>query len=441
MSGTRAIRTVPVVAFVVLVLGLVPGRLAPREAACAGAMALPPPCSPLSPIIDIQLSVLEHREPAVTYNPLRGEYLVVWQTVQGALTTDIWAARVNGAGEVVSSFNVVTGAAQRRTEPAVAFSVEQEQYLIVYRMEVSSTNVDLYATRADWDGSWLSQEIPVAVAVDKQVNPAVAYNAHDDEYLVVYGNEWAGGTYDVYAQRIMALDGTVLPPVSVASGATEPRRWPDVDYNAERNEYLIAYNWSGIGPMGSEQRIRGKVAVASLEGISVQPEAHLCCDGTWPPQLARVAVAAGPDEYLIAFWNGLEDTPVFGRRVSRSGEPLGPETGFLLSQSAPYARDNPDVGFAGNAYLAIWSGLTTDGASGFNVYGSHAWPGQDQAADDRFPIDERNGHTRMEAVKCAPTSHCLVVYEVEATTYSDDDIQGRIVRRCPERVYLPLVLR
>lgn len=394
-------------------------------------------CQTLSPIIDIQIDDLQNQEPAVAYNSLHGEYLVVWFTEQGLFTTDIWAARVNRQGKVISKFNVASSPGKKRWQPVVTYSPAQDQYFIVYSLEVSTADYDLFASRVNWDGAWISQEIPIRVEPGKQWYPSVAYNALDDEYLVVYSNLWPAGMEDIAAQRVRAVDGVLISWANVATGAGEDRIRPDVAYNPKRNEYLIAYNFAGYAPPHPPQ-IRGKVAAASLAGINTKLETILCCEpGT--TQQAEVSVAAGPDEYLITFWNGLFTAPIYARRVALSGEPLGPSGGFPLTQSSPLTATGGDVDFTGYGYLATFS-KPMSSPSNEDIYGCQVMAGQDQAADIDFIIDDSGQEQVTAQLACSPFGECLVVYQDNSPDYKDYEIRGRFVRLCL-RIFIPLTLR
>jgi len=396
-------------------------------------------CQTLSPIIDIQIDDLQNQEPKVAYNSLHGEYLVVWFTEQGPFTTDIWAARVNRDGKVISKFNVASSPGKKRWQPVVAYSSAQDQYLIVYSLEVSSEDFDLYASRVNWNGAWISQEFPVRVETGKQWLPSITYNSQDDEYLVVYSNLWPGGMEDIAAQRVRAVDGNLESWANVATGVGEDRSRPDVAYNHNRNEYLIAYDFVGYSPSHPPQ-IRGKVAMANLMGISPKPESILCCEPTGSPQQAVVAVASGPNDYLITFWNGILTAPIYARRVALTGEALGPSGGFPLTQSTPLSWTGGDIGYAGYGYLASWFSQPMSTPTNYNVYGCQVMVGQDQAAGIDFIIDSNVQNQEMAQLACSPHGECLVVYQDNSPDGKDYEIRGRFVKLCP-LVFVPLILQ
>jgi hypothetical protein len=136
----------------------------------------------LPEFLDIQVDGLENLEPKVFYNIHHNEFLVVWYTKQGGLTWDIWARRVGVDGNLGNPFNVVSIEAIHLTQPQVAYSPVQDEYLVVYTFEVSSSNTDIYGTMFKWDGSLIGAPFPIITEADKQVKPVLAYNSSDDEY-------------------------------------------------------------------------------------------------------------------------------------------------------------------------------------------------------------------------------------------------------------------
>ena len=388
----------------------------------------------LSEYIDIQVDGLENLEPAVIYNSKHKEFLVVWYTKQGALTWDIWARRVGINGNLESIFNVASVEAKHLTQPDVVYSPVQDEYLVVYNYEVTSTNTDIYGTRFKWNGSLIGAPFPIITAVDKQMDPSLAYNSTDDEYLVVYGNEWAGGLRDIAAQRIDASDGSLLSWANVATGTGEYRYEPDVAYNPARNQYLITYT-----KLPSPINIRGKVALASLDGVSISPEIELCCTGIAGYQFGT-QVATGPDEYLMTFEIGLVSGPIYGRRVSGEGIPLGPASAFDISSTPPVGGNFSQALAYGEEYgYLVAISLSPDVTQQQNIYGRYVMAGSDSAAGGEFGIDLTEFSQKEPSVSCTPSGDCLVVYEDNWPDGTDYEIRARFVR--PHRVYLPSIFK
>ncbi len=392
------------------------------------------------PFITIWEDGLGNYEPAVAYNGLHDEYLVVWYTKQGPNTWDIWARRVGSDGSLKSWFNVATGVG-KRWEPAVAYSPVQDEYLVVYTFEAGASDYDLLATRVKWDGSWKSAEFVIVAPLGIQWTPSVAYNSQNDEYLVVYANVWASGTHDIAAQRVDG-NGTLLSWRNIASSATDLRSVPDVAYNAARNEYLIAYSYMQ-GSILTQSDIRGKVASASMGDLS--PQEIIICDNN--RDQSRLAVAAGPDEYLVAWLDGVFGSgqdDVFARRLSGDGGvPLGPPDGFPVAQFGPDSCFSPDAAYGPvYGYVVTWHSWNATYLE--DVYANYVQPGHDQVSGLPFGMNGGMGSSqRNAAVACTSAGEFLVATEddLDWTTWTPADYEIRGSFALPYYVYLPFILR
>jgi len=247
------------------------------------------------PFIGIEVDTKGNYEPAVAYSPKRNEYVVVWRTDQDSNTWDIWARRVAADGTLLgpSAFCVATSAGKKRTEPSIAYNPVRDEYLVVYTYEHSLTDYDIKYTVVGGDLSWKSIEYVIYQPTSIQWSPKVVYNTQDDEYLVVWANVWGDGVHDIYAQRRHSDgSGFLVNHVAIATDptATELRSIPDVAYNAARNEYLIAYNYSASS-ISTQGEIHGKVVAANLSTLG--SERQICHNSD---DQGRLAVAAGPDE-------------------------------------------------------------------------------------------------------------------------------------------------
>jgi len=423
-----------------LLLALVPipdGGLAQPVSARTYPAAVQSPI--LDPFINIWVDTVDNQEPAVAYNSNHDEYLVVWYNDQGGGMWDIYAQRVGGDGTLLSDFCVVSDAGKKNWQPDVAYSPAQDEYLIVYTYEVNSSDYDIWARLVKWNGGDLGDpryaEFPINQDNDKQWNPAVAYNSQNNEYLVVYENWWAGGLRDIDARRV-DKDGTALGDasgVNIATGTGEERVFPDVAYNAARNEYLLAYTFG----VGSDGNIHAKVASANLGMLG--SEIHIC-DDSYDQDFP--AVAAGPDEYLVVWEDGnwgTNDYDVFARRVDGDGTPQGSAGGFEIDGLGDgNLHVDPAVAYGGGyGYLVAWRYFDA-GLSGQDVHGRYVMPGQDSAAGDAFAIDSGLDSQANPALACDPSGDCLVVEEDDWPS-GDFEIRGRFVR--PYHIYVPLVLR
>ncbi|MBU0511544.1 MAG: hypothetical protein KJ638_07570 [Chloroflexi bacterium] len=422
------------VAGLILLAGMLATMAATREGVRKTDGANQDATPRLSPFINIWLETnVDNLEPAIAYNNLHDEYLVVWSNTRGGgATRDIYARRVRGDGTLLSNFTIAHNANFHNYEPDVAYSPVHDEYLIVYTYDSAITDSDIWARRVNWNGSWMSSEFEIGRKPDKQHHPAVAYNSDADEYLVVYQNTWGGGGQDIDAQRVRASDGWSPGWVNVVAGAGF-RSFPDVVHNAASNYYLIAYTFQPSA-LGSGD-IYGKVASWNFGHLS--SEHHICDDAN---NQGFVAVAASAEEYL-AVW---EDSPsgstteLYARRLAADGTPQGPAGGFWITGSPGRYDTAPAVAYGrGYGYLITWDRFM--GGPDYNVYGRYAMPGWDNAAGPEFALDNDVDAQMQPAVACATNGDCLMAEEDNNSVGGDFEIRGRLAM--PYHLYLPLVLR
>jgi hypothetical protein len=404
------------------------GLIQPTNAeAGPAAVQAPPPL--VGGFIDIKVDDVNNYNPAVAYNSIHDEYLVVWENDRGA-TRDIYAQRVAGDGTLKSWFTIVHDANKWNYLPDVAYSPAQDEYLIVYTYQYSTSDYDIYARRVKWNGADMNQpqyqEFAINNETGKQWYPAVTYNSQRDEYLVVYENYWSSTLHDIDAMRVRASDGYLFGAPSgynIASGANTIRRLPDVAYNEARNEYLIAYTYQHT----TNGDIWGKIASFNFGTLS--SEIHLV-DNTVDQD--GVALAAGPDEYL-AVWNDGGGTTIYGVRVTGAG---ATQSFIPLATDSGQTHVEPDVAY-GNiyGYLVTWRYVSP----GNDVYGRFVKAGQNTPWGGRFAIDNGAYSQRSPALACGTHGDCLVVEEDNWPLAVDYEIRGRFV--LAHHVYLPLVMR
>jgi hypothetical protein len=414
-------------------------------AAAPGALGLPhlptrtdESASPeyiLGSILDIWVGNSDNIQPAIAYNSLHDEFLVVWTNEHPGGTWDIYARRLGSDWSLKSEFTVINNAGYKNWQPTVAYSPQQDEYLVVYTWEGVPDDYNLFARRISWNGSWLSPEFPISVDGDKQWNPAVAYNSQNDEYLVVYENWWDGGLRDIAAQRVRAADGDLLSWRNIATGPAQQRVFPDVAYDPGRNGYLIVYGYG----VGSNGQIYGKMTSWNMADLS--PEIHIV-DDSFDQDFP--AVAAGQDEFLVVWEDGTfgtDDYDVYGRRLAADGTPLGPSTGFAIAANTPHLHVDPKVAYgSGYGYLVSWR-FFDPGPTGEDVYARYVPLRSNAAVGEEVKIDASEDAQRFPGVACS-AQHCLVAYDDNyrfGAGVSDFDIRGRFV--IPHHVFLPAILR
>jgi hypothetical protein len=441
MASKRILVSVLVLGFIMtanLISPLVP--IAVGRASAWQADQVTPAIPPrLSAFINIWLEKnVGNYEPAIAYNSLHDEYLVVWSNLRGGgATTDIYARRVRGDGSLLSNFTITHNANFHNFAPDVAYNPQQDEYLVVWTYNSVMTGNDIWARRIKWNGSDLNlpqyQEFTIGRQTDAQHSPAVAYNSDAGEYLVVYQNTWSGGGQDIDAERVRASDGAALGWVNIAAGGGY-RSFPDVAYNAASKYYMIAYTFRSNTPINPGD-IYGKAVSWNIGYLS--SEHHICDDAN---DQDNVTVAASGGEFL-AIWedsSSLTTTELYARRLGTIGTPLGPGGGFWITGSPGRYDFAPSVaGGSGHDYLVVW--VRFMGGIDYNVYGRFARPGLDIGVGSEFALDNDVKAQMAPAVACASNVHCLMAEEDNNSVGGDFEIRGRLVWPYIV-VYLPLVL-
>jgi uncharacterized protein YlbG (UPF0298 family) len=375
--------------------------------------------------------------PALAYNSVRGEFLVVWQNDPGLPPKAIYGQRLSSAGTLVGSPFAIANAG-RNEMPDVAYDPFNDRYLVAYcHYDDIDDDWDLYVRAVDGDGTVSPLGAAIDVSSSNQRYPSVAYNSQDHEYLVVYES------VDVVLGRLVASDG--IPMGTASTTIASSTSWwihPDVAYDAARNQYLVVYTKPDSGA-GSSHDIYGQLVSDELD--LQRTEFGVCLDSSYD-QLKPV-VAAGPDEYLVV-WdsNRPQSTPysVYGRRVLGNGMTMGPVEGFFIGRGwKDTYRSFSDVAYVPHfTYLVVWAfpaGYPTS-SSNWNTYGIYVLPGTDATCGRSFGIDTTDETQTLPAVACSPGGPCLMV-EIDNFWYPSTtwyEITGWFLRW--NRTFIPAAL-
>ncbi len=166
----------------------------------------------LSDFINIWVeTAVDNLEPAIAYNSLHEEYLVVYQNTWGASGQDIDGERVRASdGTALGWVNIAAGAGFR-SFPDVASCAASNFYLIAYTFQPNSAADpgDVLGKVTSWNMGYISPEIPICDDANDQGQVAVA--ASENEYLAVWEDSASATTTEVYARRL-GDDGTLLGP-------------------------------------------------------------------------------------------------------------------------------------------------------------------------------------------------------------------------------------
>ncbi|MBM7867804.1 hypothetical protein GTO89_14255 [Heliobacterium gestii] len=147
----------------------------------------------------------------------------------------------------------ISTSAEEKYDPALAYDDMNHRFLVVWQQGDYGSQ-DIYGKLISVSSSSPPAslpDLPISTAPNNQSNPAVAFNSTDQKFLVVWSDERNTSTnQDIYGQLVNA-DGS-LDPAGGSSAAnrviqatTEREVGASVAYNPHDNNFLVAYTDSG----------------------------------------------------------------------------------------------------------------------------------------------------------------------------------------------------
>ncbi len=197
--------------------------------------------------------------PALAYSPEDDVFLVVWRVDGGQVRGRLVRYGVNALGS--ADFAVSgTGVAASAFAPAVAYSPTSQEFLVAYTN--GGTRVARVSTSGAVIGLPVLASVPAASGYHWTESPALAWNPTNNEFLLAYAQELSPG-WQIRARRISA--GQLVGGMAAVHAAGKTTM-PDVQYSTQAGKYLVT--WFQFSPYGIYGRMLN--ADASVAG-SPQP--------------------------------------------------------------------------------------------------------------------------------------------------------------------------
>jgi uncharacterized repeat protein (TIGR01451 family) len=301
--------------------------------------------------------------------------------------------------------------------------------------------------------------------------PAVAYNAGNAEWLVVWeGDNTTDGELDIYSRRVKVGAGgaTTLQPMirlsdmGDATGGYDAIE-PDVACHSTNGTCYVV--WSGtdntLGLVADEFEIYGTVVQASGSPASLKSYTRLSDmgpDGSGAYDAKTPAVTYNPttNQYLVV-WSGNEfvsatadpEYEIYGQLVGATGAPTGANDvrltdvgtpGETDSNRATFDADEPDVAAngAGGNYLIVfsadddWTGPV--GAGENEIYGQIVNANGTTTLDSHVRLSDMgvDGDNATTAISPAivynsTVNEYMVVWQGEDAVDGENEIYGQRV--------------
>ncbi|MBM3695265.1 MAG: hypothetical protein FJW79_04955 [Actinobacteria bacterium] len=214
--------------------------------------------TPLGPNFRIGSGVSNQSYPAVAWNKKLNQYLVVWQDHRNFAQhgADIYGRRLMADGTRLGTADTrisehEPGVDQKNHEytPDVAWSSVSWSYLVVWAdiESGSGSGWDIHGRMVRGNGTFPGEEFRIcgAEATADDVWPAVAFNAKENRFLVVWMDMRRAATrgLDIYAQQVTGNGAPIDNEIRVsANNATGDEAVPDVAWNATNNRYLVVWD-------------------------------------------------------------------------------------------------------------------------------------------------------------------------------------------------------
>jgi hypothetical protein len=397
---------------------------------------------------------------AVAYNSKNNEYLVVWY---GDAPNDnefqVFVQRISAATGSRLGGNIPISTpgntSQGSFSPAVAYDSKDNEYLVVwYADTVSNDDYEIFAQRLSAVGAELptgsatgaadfqiSNTVP-AGPTRAALDPAIAYDSTDNEYLVAwYADALASqdDEFESFGQRIAADTGAEIgtddfqishmDPAGIGRGAFAPA----IAYSAQANEYLATWYGDGSPLADNEYEIWGQrispgtsgaVIGSNVQISDVGPAGNANFDALNP------AATYNPqtNEYLVVWYGDRPELDnefeIFGQLVSASAQRVGGSIRISnvghdgdktrgpffnsCGGCSPLAHNYVDYNRATNQYFAVWTANELPTPGEYEIFGQFiSATGSETGEDFRISSFGTDGDTTPFPFNTAVASSSL----------------------------------
>jgi Bacterial Ig domain len=359
-------------------------------------------------------------------------YFVVWQDARNSppagsanqfIRYDVYGARMNRDGVVIDTNGIPISVGTHLHGPPVV-AVNRGGYLVAWYDSRNSegtnfntfTNIDIYAARINGQGVLLDPDaVRLTRAPGRHVSPVVASNGTN--WLI----GWLGLALSNHAaisfSRVSA-EGVVLDPNPILLPSADVYGYAAV--GSAGGDYLLAWHDSLSGDIRAT-KISGDGAI---EGTSRVAAAHT--------SLNSVAMAASQTGYLIVWPYSFDSAyyDIVGSLVNSEG--MAASTNLIFVTAAGNYEANPKVAFDGSNYLVVWEDQRNSAYPSFlnnsDIYGARISPSGESLDPKGIAICSASGIQSHPAV-AGNSKGFLVVWE-DLRNYS-----GAGCAICPNCVY------
>ena len=442
MSVRRTQLTVVVAGLLLLAIAVTPGLQAPAGAqeGKTDVEGIVSPAALLGGEIQISppsATAADRHVPSVAHNSKHDEYLVVWHNTWPGGHRDIYARRVTDSGRLLSWFAVSAGP-NDRAQPAVAYNATRDEYLVVwmYNANNDKSTFEIWGRIVSWNGAQLGPEFQIISWPNRTFyTPRAVWNGRTNEYLVVWNAHDATTLQPTdIAHAILSHTGAKLYG-AIISAADQPHQI-DVTYNVANDEFLAV--WRRMWNPGD-----GDIRAARIEGFGgqvVTPPGVFTVNASTEDQMFPSVATNGQNRYIVVWQHAFPgpccDWDIRAQEVDQNGGLVG--SWFYLSSSSDDETVPRVAARAGprREYMAVWQRTTTGG----ETIRGRWWSGNTGTAIPLIVADYAFWDVERPAIAAGSTGF-LTVYTGDAQ--GDPTVQQHIYGRIWTRnnAFLPLLMR
>ncbi|MBC7250644.1 MAG: hypothetical protein H5T62_10210 [Anaerolineae bacterium] len=243
----------------------------------------------------------------------------------------------------------------------VAYNSQDNEYLVIFEWEDAGGGSGRDIASIVVDASGQSALSPNGVATTDaytDTHPTVAYNPTDNTYLAVW--ERVAATGDSYIQGAILHSNGALSSTFTIANWTGDQRYPDVAYSAACNCYLVVWedyytHWA------NRPDIYG--AVVSASGAILDYESVTGLNAAWEQTRPAVTTNASTGRWMVTWQDsrpcGTTSDDIYGQQMQFAGSILSPWGDQLHIGALVGWGSTPDVawgqvGSGDGEFLVVW---------------------------------------------------------------------------------------
>ena len=304
------------------------------------------------PVSAVRGQAYNQEDPTLVYNPARDQYLLIWSETRSDAGADLYwrVLQTNGlplGGHHGPTFRL-TREAGDDVDPMVVYNPVRSDLLVVWSAYRGEENGwDIHGQLLHSFGGPKGRPIEIFVGPGNQIHPAVAFNSHREDFVVVWADDQNADTgYDIMGQvlftnarprgrshPITSVPGDQIDPVIASHGDRFLVLWTE-DQPGDRDVRAKQLQAPGLPIGGAED---GGWVIAGGPG---NQEA---------PALAATSIAIWQSD-INAAETGID---LFSNALFPNGFPRGRNLGITdaeADQSNPTLAYNPRR----DEFLVVW---------------------------------------------------------------------------------------